>query len=485
MKGSARLLLVLLALVAAPRFAHAWDPATTHDGMTERAAAVSTLHATLVHDLDRALGIFEPLRLDFSLLDRSLARSLKARLETLDPAGGCRPSPDGVATASAWLRAGAVLAKTPPERGRNHFLEPGSRSGLDDGGGLSGTLYSARLTLDEGTTVRDTATGLAFDLEGMSALEWVHSSGNDLGLAAFLEQWALATSATEANQRDTALARALLALGGTLAVLEDMGQPAYVRNDFRTEFLSHDTGSVLERFVADRYGAVGLPAPSKPVVRPDFDSYFVALDGKGLAQATQQRFFSTGTLPQDLSIDARESNADITSAANRTLRFGEPGLSTLDIRQDGKTRYVVRDGARLLAYECSGNRVRFFLDERVRQDLARRWLPEVEAYAAGMVDHLLRRKLQIKVADGKADIAVAGWGNEATDEASSEGLVGKSIHVLVEDAAGKRREIVSRSIAAEASPLSIRLPSDARKVAAFVRSDGADGFVASAEARLP
>jgi len=40
--------------------------------------------------------------------------------------------------------------------------------------------------------------------------------------------------------------RALLALGGTLTVLEDMGQPAFVRNDFRVEFLSHDAGSELE-----------------------------------------------------------------------------------------------------------------------------------------------------------------------------------------------------------------------------------------------
>jgi hypothetical protein len=477
MKVGARLLILPLALVAAPRFAHAWDPATTHNGMTERAAAISKFHATLVHDLDRALGIFEPLRLDFGLLDRNVARSLKARLETLDPAGGCRPSSDGVATASAWLRAGAVLAKTPPERGRNHFLEPGTLSGLDDSGGLSGTLYAARLTFDEGTTVRDTATGQTFDLEGLSALDWVHSSRNDLGLAAFLEQWALATSATQANQRDTALARALLALGGTLAVLEDMGQPAYVRSDFRAEFLAHDTGSALERFVADRYGAVGLPAPGKPVVRLDFDSYFVAPDGKGLAQTTQQHFFSTGTLPHDLSIDAMESNADIRAVANRTLRFGEPSLSTLDVRQDGKTRYVLRDGLRILAYDCSGNRVRFFLDERVRQDLARRWLPEVEAYAAGMVDHLLRRKLQIKVVDGRAEIAIAG--------VASDGIAGRNIHVLVEDAAGKRREIASSSLAAESAPLSVSLPGDARKVAAFVRGDGADGFVAAGEVRLP
>ena len=371
-------------------------------------------------------------------------------------------------------RYSAVLVPGDPRRAKHiaeTFFEPGARRGLEDGNGLSGTLYAARLTLDEGITLRDTATGQTFDLEGMSALDWVHSPRNDLGLAAFLEQWALATSAPEANQRDTALARALLALGGTLAVLEDMGQPAYVRNDFRGEFLSHDTGSVLERFVADRHGAVGLPEPAKPVARP------VASDGKGLAQTTQQSFFSTGTLPQDLSIDPSEGSADVTLAANRTLCFDEPKLSPLDLRQDGKTRYVVRDGMHILAYDCSGNRVHFFLDDRVRQDLARHWLPEVEGYAAGMIDHLLRRKLRIKVANGKAEITWSG--------ATGEGLAGKNIRVLVEDASGKRREIASSSLAAEAASLSFQLPSDARKVAAFVRSDDADGFVAAAEARLP
>jgi acyl transferase domain-containing protein len=94
-----------------------------------------------------------------------------------------------------------------------------------------------------------------------------------------------------------------------------------------------------------------------------------------------------------------------------------------------------------------------------------------------MVDHLLRRKLQIKVVDGRAEIAIAG--------VASDGIAGRNIHVLVEDAAGKRREIASSSLAAESAPLSVSLPGDARKVAAFVRGDGADGFVAAGEVRLP
>jgi hypothetical protein len=80
------------------------------------------------------------------------------------------------------------LAKTPPERGRHHFFEPQTRTGLDDGPGLSGTVHAARLTFDDGATVRDSATGLAFDLEGRPALDWLRSPQNDLGLGAVLRQ---------------------------------------------------------------------------------------------------------------------------------------------------------------------------------------------------------------------------------------------------------------------------------------------------------
>ena len=126
-------------------------------------------------------------------------------------------------------------------------------------------MHAARLTFDDGATVRDSATGLAFDLEGMPALEWLRSPRNDLGLNAFFDNWVLAVSAPQAVQRETALARALLALGGTLSLLEDAGQPAFVRNDFRGEFLTHDSGSAIERFVADRYGSVGLPPSETPL----------------------------------------------------------------------------------------------------------------------------------------------------------------------------------------------------------------------------
>jgi hypothetical protein len=459
------------------RSALAWDPATTHRGLTERAVSASTLHTTLVERLGRPLGGYEPLRLDTSVLAPDLARSLKQRLACLDPAAGASPSPDGLADAFAWVWAGAILEKTPPERGRHHFFEPGTRTGLDDGPGLSGEVYAARLTFDDGASVREAATGQAFALTGMPALDWVWSTRNELGLQAFFDNWERATSAPEAKERETALVRALLALGGTLAVLEDMGQPAFVRNDFRGEFLWDEGGSQLERLAADRYGAVAVPAPAASVVRPDIDSYFVAEDGKGLAQMTQRRFFSPGTLPRDLRVDSEEKPADVVRAANQTLAFPAPALTTLDLGHPDHTRYVKLDGARVLAYERNANRVRFFLDHAVYADCTSRWLPIVGGYAAGLVDHLMRVHVAASVADGRAEIAVAGITGKLAP--------GAKLHVLAEDGEGRRKEI-GQATPAPATKATFDLPAGTRKVAAYVRgSDAGGAFVAAAESTVP
>jgi hypothetical protein len=471
------LLMVAGATALLPRLALAWDPATTHAGLTERALAGSQFHATLAHQLGRALGSLEPLHLDMGVLAPNEERSLKARLDALDPAGGYRPSAEGIATASAWVRAGAVLAKTPPERARHHFFEPRTRTGLDDGPGLSGTLHAARLTIDDGATVRDSATGQAFDLEGMPALDWLRSPQNDLGLTAFLDHLVLAVSAPQASQRETALAQALLALGGTLAVLEDAGQPAFVRNDFRGEFLAQDSGSTLERFVADRYGSASLPPAATPVSRPDLDSYFVASDGNGLAQSTQSRFFSAGTLPQDLRFVSGQTQAAMVDIVNRSLRFPDPKVTALDLRQAGRTRYVVREGLKVLAYQRHADRVHFFLDQAVHEDMARSLLPQVEAYAAGLVDHLLRAKLHIVVADNRAQVTVS-------DTAMPAELT-FVVHLFSEDEAGVRTELATQTLHGDA-PSSIEIPKGARKVAAYLRGqDSAGVFVAAAEARVP
>ena len=93
--------------------AHAYDPATTHAGLTERAVMASRLHRVLTHQLSRPLGLFEPIALRYGDVPGVEAKALALRLAALDPAGGYRPDPDGVASALAWVIAGTVVAATP------------------------------------------------------------------------------------------------------------------------------------------------------------------------------------------------------------------------------------------------------------------------------------------------------------------------------------------------------------------------------------
>jgi hypothetical protein len=470
----AGLVFALVSLAAGQ--AHAWDPATTHAGLTARAVASSKLHMVLANRLGRGLGTFEPLKLDASAIDADEARSLQRRLDALDPAGGYRPNHDGLATAMAWTNAGAVLAKTPPELGRNHFFEPRSRTGLDDDDGLAGTFHALRLTLGDGATVRDAATGQVFALSGMSALDWLLSPDNDLGLPVFFAQWELAATAARPNARETALVRALLALGGVLAVLEDAGQPAFVRNDFRGEFLGRPDGSALERFVAEHYGQVALPVGAPAISRATWQGYFVAADGKGLAQATQRRFFSAGTLPRDIPCDD-ETTGDVVALANQSLRFPEPRLSSLDLRRGSETRYVVQDGARILAYQRGVDSVRFFEDHAVFADIASHWLPRIEGYAAGFINHLLRARTTIAIEGKKASLTVSGASLPLTADTS--------LRVLSEAADGERREIASLPLQ-PGQPMVVDIPPGARRIVAVVHGhDAAGELVAVDEATTP
>jgi hypothetical protein len=473
-----------LALVAGADPARAFDPATTHAGLTERAVMASSLHRVLSRRLGRPLGLLEPLQIHSRTFEPGARRALWARFEALDPAGGYRPGADGVAGALAWVVAGSVLAQTPPERGRNHFLDPRRRAGLDDRPGLTGVAHQLRLTLDDGTTVRDLATGRTFDLTGQSSLEWIASARNDQGLPVLLANLDRAVSADEPAERESALVRALMALGGIMSALEDAGEPAHVRNDFRTAFLhrqgpsSWDCSSTFERFVAGRYGRLGVPAPRTPVRRPTLESYFTAADGQGLADRTQRRFFSEGTLPEDVPIDLSTSTRDVVLAARESLAYPEPGIEGLSLKEMSAPHYMIVDGRRVLGYVREPGHVRFFLDGAVYADAAKALLPEVAAYTAGLLDHLLRAGLALTAAGSQVTINLEGV---ATPRDAT-------LHVYVEDDGGRRRELpgpVAVETLVAGHPLEITAPAGARRVAAVLRGQDAGGsFVAVGETAI-
>jgi hypothetical protein len=486
------------AAALAPAPARAYDPATTHAGLTERSVLASDLHKVLSRRMGRPLGLFEPVPLDAAALPLAEARNLEARLATLDPAGGYRPA-GGAAPALSWVVAGAVIALTPPERAGNLFYDPARGSGLTEGGGFTEFLHGTQLLLDSTGSVRAASTGTSFNLTGPPATQWLLAHDNDVGLTAFYDGLEAAATGEDAVHRSTALARALMALGGTLAVLQDAGEPAHVRNDFLGAYLDSagsgpfDRSSAFERFVADAYGRVGVPAAGTPVDRPTVMAYFTGSDGQGLADRTQRRFFSEGTVPEDAIVERDSTAADVMRDARGTLTYGLPVLPRLELRAMGERRYVyavtsgsnagerftsapprapaAKAGARkVLGYERVPGRVRFFLDRAVFADSARALLPEIAAYGTGLVDHLFRVEVQLAMGGGAVSTHVVG----------AHGAVrGGQIRVYADDAKGIRR--LAGTIPADGEG-SVALPAGSRRVAAVLRAeDDAGAFVAVSE----
>jgi hypothetical protein len=474
-------LALVVALVHAPGTARAYDPATTHAGLTKRSIMASTLHKVLSQRLGRPLGLFEPLRLRQADLTHAEARSLSVRLGALDPANGYRPGDDGSASALAWVVAGSVIAGTPAERGKNLFYDPVRGTGLGGAGDGAAFSHAVRSLLDDGT-FRSLATGTDFNLTGLPATEWLVSEDNDVGLAELTRGLDAAVTAAEPAARNTALARALLALGGTLAVLQDAGEPAHVRNDFVGAYLASggdnpfDRASAFERFVAERYGSAGLPPAATPVTRPTLMAFITADDHQGLADRTQGRFFSSGTLPEDAIVDRDTTTAEVLRDARGSLAYGLPRLPHLELASLGQRRYAYVGPRRLLAYERVPGRVRFFLDDAVYADTARVLMPEIAAYGAGLIDHLFRVQLEIAVKDGAVTVEARG----------ARGALEGRVRVFAEDARGRRTELgagaVVTSDGASRVTVAVAPPSGTRRLAAVLRGrDAAGELIAIAE----
>jgi hypothetical protein len=472
--------LVVIGVVASASGARAYDPATTHAGLTERAALASDLHRVLARALSRPLGLFEPVALTLAEVPSEEAQSLEARLATLDPAGGGMPGPDGVAPALAWIVAGSIIAATPAERGQHFFYDPSRGSGLSQSGSVASLGNTLGLLFDSGG-FRALFTGTQFNMTGRPSIEWLQARENDVGLPAFHAALESAVAGDRPQLRATSLARALMALGGVLTVLEDAGEPAHVRNDFRGTYLASpgtspfDRGSRFEQYVAESFGRMGLPTAVTVVRRPTVMSFITAADGQGLADRTQRRFFSEGSLPEDAVVDRGTTTAEVMVDARASLPYAYPRLPHLELKVMGRKHYALtKDKRRLLAYERVPGRVRFFLDESVYADSARALLPEVAGYGAGLIDHLFRAEIRIEIDGGAAQLTLAG----------ARGPVRKGeIRVFAEDAAGLRRPAATLKPGSE--PARLTVPVGTRRLAAVLRGeDDAGDFVAVGEAAV-
>jgi hypothetical protein len=448
----------LAGLVAAP--ARAWDSASTHAGLTARAALASSLHRVLSTQLGAQRGLFEPLRIAPEFLAGVDARSLRRHLQSLDPAQGYRPDAGFTAPALAWLEAGSVIEQIPAERGRNHFLEPRGNRGLDNrvpGLSLGTRVLSA---MEQGGSFSGIFVGTNFDLSGQSSLAWLEDADNEMSVKRFLDARERSATAELPTERMTSLAYSLLCAGAILHVLEDAGEPAHVRNDYRVAFGARlgtegvDRGSRLEHEVAKGYGFAAIPEPGPPVRRARLRDFFVAPDGQGLAQRTQRRFFSPGTLPRPVQAIGLRPGA-IVKAVNATLPFPEPRIRALDLGAASRGgAYLASPAAPyLIAYRVdSRGMLSFWLDERTDRAYARALLPEVGSYAAGLLDHLFRGRLAFAptgAAQGRAAAVLSNQGG---------GLAAGKLTILAEDSRGRRRVVDARDLTA-ATPAGARLAS--------------------------
>jgi hypothetical protein len=455
--------------------AHAYDAATTHAGLTQQAVIASHLHQVLTKRLGRSLGLFDVLHFEESAVAADRRSLWRARFGWLSADGGYRPDAGQRQPALGWILAGAVLSHVPATRARLHFWDPSTGRGLAQEGGAAAWSDSVGALFDEASP-RGLVTGTAARREQPPAWAWLNAPENDEGLPSFMQGMADAVTLPSAEARETALVQGLLALGGILAVLEDLGEPAHVRNDLDKAFLAEPTGvghatpfnrgSLYERWVADHLGQSGVPAASAPVSRPTFESYFVGADGEGLANRTQRRFFSVGTVPEDQAATSVSTPRGLADAAQASLTYALPRVGKLSFGGAGPRYVVEKEGDRVcrkLGYELGRGRLHFFLDDDVYADTAGVLLPEIGAYGAGLIDFLFR-----------AEVALTLEGNTVT--AAVKGTVGSlsdaSLTLVAEDAQGKRAVI---GTIANADAASASVPAGTRRVFAVIRGQDQRG----------
>jgi hypothetical protein len=432
-----RMTLCAAILLALP--AHAYH-AATHVGLTERAALSSSLHAKLVGRFARALGLYEPLALDGGERDPG-RRELLRRLGQLDPEGGLSPD-RGRLSALGWLAAGAAIEGVPAERTRNHFFDPTRGSGLDEVGGEALRTRIGAAASGVGS-VRGVFTGASFDGSGMASTDWLRAADNEWGLARFVDELERSAAAPTGSERDGALARALLAAGAIAHIVEDAGDPTLVRDDYRVA-LEADAGP-YERFVVAEYGRVGVPElGGEPILKSRLGALIHDGDGSGLADRTQSRFFSPGTLPD---------------RARYTRPQTAPGAAL--------SGYAAGAVPHLARYERTARGLVWSLDDRCFGDYARALLPETARYAAGALELLFRGRLDVAAANGTATVTMH-------ELALGRGKI--SLYADVGDAA--RRLVRARDLPSAGdgdAVLDAPLPAGTRRVAAVFRGVDAAG----------
>jgi hypothetical protein len=445
-----------LVLALVPATAGAWEPQTTHAGLTEQAALASRLHKRLVL-LGFSGGLFEPLT-----IPPADAPALMGALKLLSPTHGSVPDARGRQAALAWITAGAALADIPASQGANHFFDPATGSGwVAPDRGLPDMLGKV---LGQG----------ALPDQGIPAPDWLLAKTNPFNLQQFLSQYAKAAGAATPGERSRYMAAALVAAGAILHTLGDLGAPSRVRSDAAAHLEplgagADDLGSRFERIAALAYGRLGVPGPSRTITRVHLREYFTSKDGGGLADLIARSYFSPNTLPQPTRVS--------DEAKPRLVRpqpVLPPRLNIMAANRDDGTTLRSASGTCLARYRVEHDLLTFSLDDDCMLDQLSVILSEVTAYEAGLLDFLLRGELTLVVGD---QITVSG-----------KGLGAGNVEIFVEDNRGVRTSIanVATTGAKESDPLAqVAAPPAGTRVVAVFRGNDAAGEPIVAVGAMP
>jgi hypothetical protein len=447
-KRLATVLASILALgVATP--ALAWEPSSTHAGLTEQAALASRLHKRLV-SLGFGGGLFEPLT-----IPPADAPKLIEALRLLSPTHGAVPDARGRQVALGWLAAGAALADIPAKFGANHFFDPSTKQGWrDPSRGVINALSDK---------VREVIGRASLPQTGIPAPDWVTHKDNPFNLDNFYTQYAKAVSASTPGERARHMAAALVAAGSILHTLGDLGAPSRVRGDEAAHLEPlgagpDDLGSRFERIAALAYGRLGVPAPSRIVTRTRIRDFFSTQDGQGLADLVARTYFSSNTLPENTRIGGKTFKPKLA----RPQPTVPDRLNLMAASRDEGTMLRDTAGTCLARYRVERGAVEFWLDDECMLEQVTAVLPEVSAFETGLLEFLLRGELDIQLTDS---VVVTG-----------ANLGPGTVEIYAEDGRGIRTKLGGGNVAANQTELlRAGAPGGAVRILAVYRGTDAQG----------
>jgi hypothetical protein len=443
----------IFALMLVVGSASAWESDSTHAGLTEGAALATNLHKMLVAAYGRRLGWYETLA-----VPPGSAPTLYEKLARLAPSSGLVPDKSGRMSAIDWLVAGSVIEDMPAGRARDHFFDPLKKRGLEGSAGLQMRFWAR-------------VVGEAASADGVPAPDWVASAQDDLGIARFWDELEASAIAPTTAERDEHLAYALLCAGAIANVLQDMGSPSRVRDDWAEHMLPlgggpGDRGSRFERLAAILYGRLGVPAPSSagggPELRAHLRDFFTSADGKGLADVTNRSWYSSGTVPRTTIVPVNPGRAEVAKAAQATQAYASPHPGAeLNLTAAANGVAVLRDdrGVCLANYHLDEDRLGWFVSDDCAAEQLAVILPSVGAYTQGLFEWLFR-----------GVVAVSADGSEV--KATSPGA--GTLRLFGEDAQGRRWLVDSRPAASgEEITFTLSSAAAAHAVVVFRGKDGA------------